>query len=233
MQDIDTSQLIFFTGAPGSKWSAVSHILNHSQRYAFDSGDYSPDRCYTGPQLDVSHQGAYFGPGNLFGRRWHHLNDISRDDMLREIDLAWSGRPQTGYRIIKCHHFVDHLDHIREQFPDSKIIVVMRPDLFCFHGWQRSGGFEKITYPDYSVYYRDLDRLREEVFRESAQARSWVAEQDLELQVITDGYFRDRWAVTREDSEEMDRYIRSIVMKLSEKGQPVYSFDTLISEYNF
>ena len=43
---MDETKLVFFTGAPGSKWSAVAHVIAQSRKYKFDTGDYAPDRQY-------------------------------------------------------------------------------------------------------------------------------------------------------------------------------------------
>ena len=69
---MDESKLVFFTGAPGSKWSAVAHLMAQSRKYKFDTGDYAPDREY-GHNVDpdlITHKGSYFGPGFPFGNKF-------------------------------------------------------------------------------------------------------------------------------------------------------------------
>lgn len=67
---IDESKLIFFTGAPGSKWSAVAHLLALSGRYNINISDYNDDRVYTHPGPKISHLGSYWGPGFGVGEKF-------------------------------------------------------------------------------------------------------------------------------------------------------------------
>ena len=51
---VDESKLIFFTGAPGSKWSATAHLLALSGLYNINTSDYNDDRIYTHPGPQIS-----------------------------------------------------------------------------------------------------------------------------------------------------------------------------------
>ena len=59
---MDESKLIFFTGAPGSKWSAVSYIP--SECMDVDTTDRTPERLMVSKDVynGVRHTGLYFGP---------------------------------------------------------------------------------------------------------------------------------------------------------------------------
>ena len=71
---MDESKLIFYTGAPGSKWSATAHLITMNKKYPINTSDYSAERTYTHVQRDVSHLGAYWGPGNDIGENFHQLS---------------------------------------------------------------------------------------------------------------------------------------------------------------
>ena len=70
---MDESKLIFLTGAPGSKWSAVSWVL--SEAMPVDKTDRTPDRLMVHKEAynGVRHTGVYFGPGFELG---HNLSLI-------------------------------------------------------------------------------------------------------------------------------------------------------------
>ncbi len=226
-------RLIFYTGAPGSKWSAVSHIITKNPRLPIDASDYDPvARHYRGNGLDIGHNGAYFGPGNGIGERFHELDQLSREEILAEIDRGWPVPQGEGWRIVKCHHFVDHLDYIADTFPESAIMIVMRPEVNCWHGWMRAGGFS-ITYPDYHQYYINEERIKREITREGLVAREWVGQRDLPLHVVRPSYWREVWDLGRDHSEEIDRYMRSIELRSNIDGTGmVPSFDTWVAHYN-
>ena len=51
--------------------------------------------------------------------------------------------------------FSNHIDYIKETWPDCPIVLVHRPDDACLGWWVKCGHFD-ITYPDYSEYYQNL-----------------------------------------------------------------------------
>ena len=73
---MDDDKLIFWTGAPGSKWSAASYVLSHTSKINIDISDQTPERCYIHPKKfgGIRHVGSYFGPGFEFGHEFHKIN---------------------------------------------------------------------------------------------------------------------------------------------------------------
>ena len=144
---------IFVAGAPGSKWSSVVKNIYYSPDV--DKSDYSDARTYyhdASGQMELMHLGAYFDPGMEFGRFFHRLNEFDYYQCEAEFDAPFSGQ---GVRIIKSHVFADHIDYIRETWPDCPIVLVHRDDDACLGWWVKCGHFD-ITYPDYAEYYQDL-----------------------------------------------------------------------------
>ena len=144
---------IFVAGAPGSKWSSVVKNIYYSPDV--NQSDYSEARTYyhdASGQMELMHLGAYFDPGMEFGKFFHRLNEFDYYQCEAEFDAPFSGQ---GVRIIKSHVFADHIDYIRETWPDCPIVLVHRDDDACLGWWVKCGHFD-ITYPDYAEYYQDL-----------------------------------------------------------------------------
>ena len=228
---MDESKLIFYTGAPGSKWSATAHLISKNTKYPINTSDYSDDRVYTHSNIGISHLGAYWGPGNGLGEKFHDLKSLSKQEILNEIDKPYKDKNWDQYRLIKCHHFSTQLDYIVETFPQSKIIIVLRPDIICFKGWLSAGGFEGITYPNYTAFYKDKEILEKKIEEENFQARDFINRYDLNMHIIREKYWKEIWGIER-NTEEKDRYMRSIEMRQS-RGISRWNFDTTISHYNF
>jgi hypothetical protein len=151
---------IFVAGAPGSKWSSVVKNIYYSPD--IDRSDYSDNRTYyhdASGEMDLMHLGAYFDPGMEFGKYFHRLPMYDHYECETDFDAPFSGE---GVRIIKSHVFANHIDYIKQTWPDCPIILVHRPDDACLGWWVKCGHFN-ITYPDYSVYYQNLKVMAEKI----------------------------------------------------------------------
>ena len=140
---------IFFTGAPGSKWSSVVKNIYWSKD--IDRSDYSDARTYyhdadTPGALQLMHIGAYWDPGMEF----------------EPFDAAQWAAPfsGTGRRIVKSHVFSHRLEWLK-QF-GLPIVMVYRNDFECYDWWKHCGEFG-ITYPDYAPYYKNLTEMWKEI----------------------------------------------------------------------
>lgn len=232
MSNIDESKLIFYTGAPGSKWSATAHIITYNKIYPINTSDYLEERTHYHNTTGVSHLGAYWGPGNGVGENFHNFNKLSKEEIIEEINNAYSDKTWNKYRLVKCHHFSLHLDYIKETFPQSKIIIVMRPFQQCITGWLGSGGFEKIKYPNYTEYYKDKETIKTRIEEESHLARDFIQRNNLDIFTIREQYWSDFWGISR-NSKELNTYMRSIEMRQVPHKKATWALDTVISHYNF
>lgn len=228
---MDESKLIFYTGVPGCKWSATAHILTHNTKFPINTSDYTEDRVYTHSDVNVSHYGAYWGPGNGLGEKFDNLSALSKDEILAEIDKPYADKNWDQYRLVKCHHFTSQLDVIKEMFPSSKIMVVLRPDLICFRSWLGAGGFEGITYPNYTTFYKNKETLEQKIEEENHAAKDFIHRHDLDIHVVREKYWKTYWGIER-STEELDRYIRSIEMRQTRNGAR-WNYDVLTAHYNF
>ena len=151
---------IFVAGAPGSKWSSVVKNIYYSPD--IDRSDYTEARTYchdAAGQMELMHLGAYFDPGMEFGNWFDCLDQHSREECEQEFDRPFSG---TGVRIIKSHVFTYHIEFLKQNWPDSPIVLVHRGDDACLGWWVKCGHFD-ITYPDYHKYYRNLKHMAKEI----------------------------------------------------------------------
>jgi len=206
---MDESKLVFFTGAPGSKWSAVAHVIAQSRKYKFDTGDYAPDRQYchnVDPDL-VTHNGSYFGPGFPFGDKFDKLDQLPKQEIFDEINSAWITQ-NDGYKIIKCHQFSIDLPKIYKKFPNSKYIITYRNNNMCAEGWFGAGGFD-ITYPQYKEAYTNRETMIKAIEKENRHNLMFIHENKLSMNVCTEGYFKNFWNIDTEDST-IKKYIRMI-----------------------
>jgi hypothetical protein len=156
---------IFVAGAPGSKWSSVVKNIYYSPN--IDRSDYTEARTYchdASGQMELMHLGAYFDPGMEFGNWFDRLDQHSREECEQEFDRPFSG---TGVRIIKSHVFTYHIEFLKQNWPDSPIVLVHRGDDACLGWWVKCGHFD-ITYPDYHKYYRDLKHMAKEIQRQNS-----------------------------------------------------------------
>ena len=155
--------LIWFTGAPGSKWSGASNVIQSISKLDFNISDRTPDREYrhTGPTelaRKIVHTGVYFGPGHGYGEKWDKFSDIDKLVVENEILNEWHDN-STGNFLVKSHFLSHHLDHIVKAWPDNVIIMIIRPSLRCEQGWFGAGGWD-ITYPKYRPFYKNDETMK-------------------------------------------------------------------------
>ena len=146
---------IFVAGAPGSKWSSVVKNIYYSPD--IDRSDYRDEWTYyhdAGGTMDLMHLGAYFDPG-MESHLPEDLTTLTRAELEAVFAEPFEFKQSQGTRIIKSHVFSMHLEYLREQFPESPIVLVHRPDDACLGWWVKCGHFD-ITYPLYHTYYKNL-----------------------------------------------------------------------------
>ena len=229
---IDESKLIFFTGAPGSKWSAVANLISTTPKIKINTHDRSPEREYTHAEKfnSAAHLGAYFGPGFEFGDDWNDISKCNKQDILEEIDRAWSEPHYDQYRIVKSHCISNRLDWIAENFPTSKIMIVFRPLQQCLGGWFGAGGFD-IKYPDYTGYYVSDLIAKRKIEEELKDCRQWIFQRELQVHTATTRHWKKYWDIT----DEMNNYLKSLEGYFFHRDDPgrEVTLDTHLAYYNF
>jgi len=149
---------IFVAGAPGSKWSSVVKNIYYSPD--IDRSDYRDEWTYyhdASGTMDLMHLGAYFDPG-MISPLPEDLTTLTRQQLEEIFAEPFQFKESKGTRIIKSHVFSNHLDYLRELFPEVPIVIVHRNDDACLGWWVKCGHFD-ITYPDYHEYFKDLKHM--------------------------------------------------------------------------
>ena len=154
-----THNYIIFTGAPGSKWSAV--VKNIYWSPDLDHSDYSKERLYyhdadSPGTKQLMHLGAYWDPGMEFEPT--------------EWDLPFTSENLELKRIIKSHVFAYELNRLKDSHP---LVMVYRNDVECIEWWKKCGHFN-ITYPNYAPYYKDLDNMWHEIQKQNCAIMQFV-----------------------------------------------------------
>jgi hypothetical protein len=171
---------IFVTGAPGSKWSSVVKNIYYSP--SIDRSDYSEARTYyrqdAAGHKDLMHIGAYWDPGMEFGKFFDHIERYSKSECETEFDRPFETNA-AGIRIIKSHVFANHIDFLRQAWPDVPVVLVNRSSDACLDWWIRSGQFD-ITYPDYREYYQDLEHIASIISQQTASIEAAAFKYDAE-----------------------------------------------------
>ena len=149
---------IFVAGAPGSKWSSVVKNIYYSPD--IDRSDYRDEWTYyhdASGTRELMHLGAYFDPG-MISPLPEDLTTLDRAQLEKIFAEPFKFKESKGTRIIKSHVFSNHIDYLRELFPEVPIVIVHRNDDACLGWWVKCGHFD-ITYPDYHGYFRDLKTM--------------------------------------------------------------------------
>ena len=96
---------IFFTGAPGSRWSGVSQTIRDNWENV-DNTDLTEDKKYTHHKYS-GHIGNYYGPGMANGQ-WLAESFGTNRMWEEEINKSFSG-PQDSWKLILSHNFAYYL----------------------------------------------------------------------------------------------------------------------------
>ena len=91
---------IFFTGAPGSRWSGVSQTIRDNWENV-DNTDLTEDKKYTHHKYS-GHVGNYYGPGMANGQ-WLEESFGTNRMWEEEINKSFSG-PEDSWKLILSHN---------------------------------------------------------------------------------------------------------------------------------
>lgn len=133
---------IFFTGAPGSRWSGIAQKIE--AELDLNISDRTGERTYSHGEFS-GHVGAYFGTGMEFPAK---LDDATLDAPYAD--------PSPG-KLHKSHEWAYMLEGIKALHPDDAIFLIYRPTQACFDWWKQAGGWD-ISYPNYD-WYRDDETM--------------------------------------------------------------------------
>jgi hypothetical protein len=223
MTDYTGHDLIFATGAPGSKWSRILSSLglhpeiNNSDKDKFPR--YNLDvMMANGKIMPVgNHSGAYFGPDNGVGEKFDDLTKLSKEEFLEEIKRPFDNWDQ-GLKIIKSHWFSydKNLPWLLENFPDAKIILVYNGDEVAFKWWQFVGGWD-ISFPIYT-WYVDNQQMYEKILEENYYLLNFARKHLVPIRMYKDFKEILRELELSEDLEFIDHLSNSDIELINRLG---------------
>lgn len=184
-------EYIFFTGAPGSRWSGVSQVFRDTWDN-IDNTDLVPEKTYKHP-LYKGHVGNYYGPGMLNGT-WLDQYLGSKQEWRKEIDQSFTGSKPV--KLILSHHFAYWLKELIETFPSSKLVLCYRTDQECFDWWHNAGGWD-ISYPSYSWYQNDT-KMMNEIQKQNTAILDFINKNKLILEQPSIDFFRKYFNVDKD-----------------------------------
>jgi hypothetical protein len=112
------------------------------------------------------------------------------------VDLAYTD-PTAGCMIAKSHHWAYALNDLKEgncAKEGNWIVMIYRPDLISYTWWMRAGGFQKITYPDYS-WYKNEQKMIREIRRQNDNMLKFAFENNLTWSGFTRSWIKEQFGV--------------------------------------
>ena len=182
---------IFFTGAPGSRWSGVSQVFRDTLN-GVDNTDLTPEKTYK-HHLYSGHIGNYYGPGMLYGN-WLDTEFGSKEQWETEIAASYNGNEPV--KLVLSHNFAHYLDRLVHTFPDCKLVLCYRTNNECFDWWHAAGGWD-ISYPSYKWYRNDAG-MRQEIQKQNSAILEFVERKNLQLTQPDVNFFRQHFDIDRD-----------------------------------
>ena len=106
-------------------------------------------------------------------------------------DSAFSEPYLDQSKMIKCHQFAYGFDWLKENVPNSDILLVKRDSDKSFDWWKQAGGWD-ITYPNYSWYIDDV-HMQHYIDNEIKLANLFVAKTDNEWTQFTENWITENF----------------------------------------
>jgi hypothetical protein len=161
----------FLTGAPGSRWSGIGQLI--TDNFNYNKSDENSDRVYTHGEFS-GHRGSYFGPEMENGNDFHRLSEsyFDRHRFEAMCNSPFSEPDTNNPKMIKCHQFAYGLDWLKDNIPNSQILLIKRDSGESFDWWKKAGGWN-ITYPKYDWYMND-ETMRSRIQTEIRLANDFV-----------------------------------------------------------
>ena len=159
MKISDERQLVFYCAVPGSGWAKLSLLLQCCSKLKLNTSDRTPEREERGRLGDtgvVFHKGAFWDPKMECGT---HFDDIgenyTKDEFIDECLRPFTDVNGEDNYLIKSHFFAEtkNLEWLTTNFPNNKIIFVLRETKLCYEGWNTGMTFTK-HYPKYLAWMK-------------------------------------------------------------------------------
>tara|TARA_B100000945_G_scaffold298263_1_gene277967 strand:+ start:439 stop:1188 length:750 start_codon:yes stop_codon:yes gene_type:complete len=155
---ISDEQLIFYVAIPGSGWAKLSLLLGCCDKLNLNITDRSPKREEVGKLGNtgcVHHKGAFWDPGMEFGQGFDNLEkNYTKESFKSECLKPFTEINDQNY-LIRSHFFAEtsNLNWLKKNFPNNKIIFVLRDIDLAFEGWNNAMTFTG-RYPCYRAWMK-------------------------------------------------------------------------------
>ena len=229
------TNLVWYTGAPGSKWSGTANILQSIAELNFNLTDRSPEREYrhSGPTelaRGITHTGVYFGPGHGFGEDWDNFTNLDPEHIEAQVVKEWTDS-SNGRLLVKSHFLSHHLDSVAERWPNNPIMMVFRPNDRCAEGWFGAGGWD-IAYPDYRPYYKNDQRMLEVIAEHNQYMLEFCNKHNLTLHAMDEEFLYNtfNWTVEQIPDPEYRAWVHKHLIhtkSLNDVKIAIYNLDKL------
>lgn len=198
MKISDERQLVFYCAVPGSGWAKLSLLLQCCSKLKLNTSDRTPEREERGRLGDtgvVFHKGAFWDPKMEFGT---HFDDIgenyTKDEFIDECLRPFTDVNGEDNYLIKSHFFAEtkNLEWLTTNFPNNKIIFVLRETKLCYEGWNTGMTFTK-HYPKYLAWmkYTFIDdhpenqaKLWQLIQKHDRMIRQFILDNDDKIDII-------------------------------------------------
>ena len=199
LENFKEEQLIFYVAIPGSGWSKLSLLLSCCKKLNLNNTDRSVERQECGkngvPEI-IHHKGAYWDPMMEFGNGFDDIGkNYTKQEFIEECLKPFQEHDDRNY-LIRSHFFAEthNLNWLTENFPNNKIICVLRERQLSLEGWYSGMTFTG-NYPQYKAWmeweHRHDDdhpshkkKLWSLIQRHDKMLRQWVLENDSRVYVI-------------------------------------------------
>jgi hypothetical protein len=227
--------LVWFTGAPGSKWSGTANVLQAIPHLNFNITDRSPEREYqhVGPNelsKGITHTGAYFGPGHGIGEDWDNFTNLNPMHIEQQIFKEWKD-PSSNRLLVKSHFLSHHLDFLADTWKDNPIIMVIRPSNKCEAGWFSAGGWD-ISYPNYRPYYKDDDTMKRMIKEHNQLMTDFCNRRDVVVEKFNAEFLKEYfdWSINQLEDPHHRAWVEKHLMHTASLGDvslAIYNIDAL------
>ena len=151
-------QLIFYIALPGSGWAKLSLLLGCCAKLNLNKSDRSSQREEIGKSGNtgcVHHKGAFWDPKMEFGDGFDDLEkNHTKESFIKECLRPFTIINDQNY-LIRSHFFAEskNLAWLTKNFPNNKLIFVLRDTRLCWEGWTTSMTFTG-RYPSYKAWMK-------------------------------------------------------------------------------
>ncbi len=191
LENFREEQLIFYCAVPGSGWAKLSLLLSCCAKLNINKSDRRPEweECgRLGDTNHIFHKGCYWDPQREYGDGFDDIGkNYSKESFIEECLRPFKEHDDRNY-LIRSHFFAEtkNLNWLVENFPNNKIIFVLREAKPCFEGWHTGMSFTG-HYPNYKAWMartdkdmckENYDRLWKLIKKHDGMIRRWIADKN-------------------------------------------------------